>query len=208
MNKDSIIGFIVIAAILVGYSVWMTPSQEEMEARQRKIDSISMVRQQHQLLDSVRMAAEIKRIEESVAAETVRTESTATGVAQPDNFTQLKERFGAFATAALGTDSTWVVENEVFELTVNAKGGVINKVVLKDYQTWDSLPLVIFDPNNIDFNLSFFSRNRNINTNELYFQPYLNGFPYDGSKRLDASNTDSLTFSMRLMADNGMGQLD
>ncbi len=208
MNRDSIIGFIIIAAILVGYSVWMTPSQEEMEAQKRKIDSISMVRQQQQLLDSVRMAAEIRRIEENVAAESVNTENSAAGEATSDNFTQLKERFGAFAMAADGNDSSWVVENDVFELTINARGGAINKVVLKDYQTWDSLPLVIFDPNNNDFNLSFFSRNRNINTNELYFQPYLNGFPYDGSQRLNASNTDSLMFSMRLMADNGMGQAD
>lgn len=208
MNRDSIIGFIIIAAILVGYSVWMTPSQEEMEAQQRKIDSISMVRQQQQLLDSVRMAAEIKRIEERVATESVKTENPIAGETQTDNSTLLKERYGAFALAAQGNDSSWVVENEVFELTFNAKGGAIKKVVLKDYQTWDSLPLVIFDPNNNDFNVSFFSRNRNINTNELYFQPFLNGFPYDGSQRLNASNTDSLMFSMRLMADNGMGQAD
>ncbi|MCK9452427.1 MAG: membrane protein insertase YidC [Bacteroidales bacterium] len=208
MNRDSIIGFIIIAAILVGYSVWMTPSQEEMEARQRKIDSISMVRQQHQLLDSIRMAAEIKRIEESVAAETMKTENTLAGDTQPDNYGQLKERFGAFASAAEGKDSIWIVENDFFELSISAKGGAVNKVVLKDYQTWDSLPLVIFDPNNNDFNLSFFSGNRNINTNKLYFQPYLNGFPYEGSQRLNASNTDSLTFSMRLMADDGMGQAD
>lgn len=207
MNRDSIIGFIIIAAILVGYSVWMTPSQEEMEARQRKIDSISMVRQQQQLLDSVRMAAEIKRIEQEVSSEPSSVENNAVSE-RPDNLGQLKERFGAFAVSAEGSDSSWVVENDVFELTFNARGGAINKVVLKDYQTWDSLPLVIFDPNNNDFNLSFFSSNRNINTSELYFQPYLNGFPYDGSQTLNASNSDSLMFSMRLLADNGMGQAD
>ncbi len=207
MNRDSIIGFIIIAAILIGYSVWMTPSQEEMEARQRKIDSISMVRQQQQLLDSVRMAAEIKRIEQEVSTEPANVQNSAASE-QPDNLGKLKERFGAFAVSAEGSDSSWVVENDVFELTFNARGGAINKVVLKDYQTWDSLPLVIFDPNNNDFNLSFFSSNRNINTSELYFRPYLNGFPYDGSQTLNASNSDSLRFSMRLLADNGMGQAD
>lgn len=207
MNRDSIIGFIIIAAILVGYSVWMTPSQEEMEARQRKIDSISMVRQQQQLLDSVRMAAEIKRIEQEVSTEPANVQNSVASE-QQDNLGKLKERFGAFAVSAEGTDSSWVVENDVFELTFNARGGAINKVVLKDYQTWDSLPLVIFDPNNNDFNLSFFSSNRNINTSELYFRPYLNGFPYDGSQTLNASNSDSLMFSMRLLADNGMGQAD
>lgn len=209
MNRDTILGFIIIAAILIGYSVWMTPSQEEMEARQRKIDSISMVRQQQQLLDSIRMAAEIKRIEESAAAVSESSLIPEAGETQvSDKFLQLKERYGAFALAAQGNDSSWVIENDVFELTFNAKGGAINKVMLKDYQTWDSLPLVIFDPDQNDFNISFFSRNRNINTNELYFEPYLNGFPYDGSQRLNASDTDSLRFSMRLLADDGMGNPD
>ncbi|MDA3944658.1 MAG: membrane protein insertase YidC [Bacteroidetes bacterium] len=209
MNRDSILGFIIIAAILIGYSVWMTPSQEEIEARQRKIDSLAMVRQQQQLLDSVRMAAEMKRLENEInqgSATDVNTDLAGEDASESQQ--RLTEKYGAFALAARGEEKTWVLENDVFEISINAKGGAINKVVLKDYQTWDSLPLVIFDPDNNDFNLSFFSRNRNINTNEFYFEPYLNGYPYDGSRPLKTATDDSLVFSMRLLADNGMGQPD
>ncbi len=64
MNRDSIIGFVLIAAILVVYSFWMTPSQEELDARQRKIDSVAQVRQQQQLLSSVRLTRLARLAEE------------------------------------------------------------------------------------------------------------------------------------------------
>lgn len=41
MDRNTIYGLILIFAILVGYSVWMTPSSEEIEAKARKQDSIA-----------------------------------------------------------------------------------------------------------------------------------------------------------------------
>ena len=52
MNRDTTIGFILIAVILIGYSIWMTPSKEEMAERQRIQDSVMLVRQQQRVLDS------------------------------------------------------------------------------------------------------------------------------------------------------------
>ena len=45
MNKNTIIGFILIAAIMIGYTVWMTPSQEELAKQQFVKDSIAAVQQ-------------------------------------------------------------------------------------------------------------------------------------------------------------------
>jgi hypothetical protein len=41
MNKNTITGLIIIFAILIGYSIWMTPSDEEKEAT-NKIQSIKL----------------------------------------------------------------------------------------------------------------------------------------------------------------------
>ncbi len=210
MNRDSIIGFVLIAAILVFYSFWMTPSKEEMDARQRKIDSIAKVRQQQQLLDSVRMEAELGRLAEEVKQQTSTPSEAASGISGSDSlhqYRQNKEKYGAFAHAAQGEQQFFVLENELMRITINSKGGGIIEAELKNYQTWDSLPLLIFDPEQTDFNLSFFSRNRTINTNELYFRPYLNGMPFLGTEKLVA-DADSLNFSMRLMVDDGLGQPD
>ncbi|MDD3637749.1 MAG: membrane protein insertase YidC [Bacteroidales bacterium] len=210
MNRDTIIGFVLIAAILVGYSIWMTPSKEEMEARQRKIDSIAKVRQQQQLLDSVRMEAELAKLAEEVKQQSTQTEAEQPGTYYEDSLNQYlgdKEKYGAFAHAARGDDKLYVIENEVMRISITSKGGGIIEADLKNYQTWDSLPLIIFDPDQTNLNLSFFSRNRTINTNELYFKPFLNGRPFTGDEKLIAEH-DSLNFSMRLMVDDGFGQPD
>ncbi|HNW55034.1 MAG TPA: membrane protein insertase YidC, partial [Bacteroidales bacterium] len=43
MTKNNIIGLVIIVGLLIGYSLWMTPSKEEMAAAKRKADSISLV---------------------------------------------------------------------------------------------------------------------------------------------------------------------
>ena len=42
MNKDTIIGFVLIALVLIGFSWWNQPSAEQIEAA-RKQDSIEAV---------------------------------------------------------------------------------------------------------------------------------------------------------------------
>ena len=46
MNKDTIIGFALIALVLIGFSWYNQPSQEEIDAA-RKQDSIATVMQQN-----------------------------------------------------------------------------------------------------------------------------------------------------------------
>lgn len=96
MNKDTIVGFILIAVILVGYSIWMTPSQEEMEQRRRQADSISVVRQQQRVLDSVRMAAEIKRVQQELEQGPDKVEATIDQQTSESGigYQQLRDRFG------------------------------------------------------------------------------------------------------------------
>ena len=56
MDKNSLIGIILILGILIGWSVWMTPSKEEI-AQQRHIqDSINKVNRERFVRDSVSMA--------------------------------------------------------------------------------------------------------------------------------------------------------
>ena len=54
MNKNSILGFVLIGAIMIAYSIWMAPSKEKLAAQKRKQDSIARVIQQYN--DSVSLA--------------------------------------------------------------------------------------------------------------------------------------------------------
>ena len=46
MDKNTLIGFILIGAVLVGFSIYNRPSKEEIEKAQRYQDSIQAVAQQ------------------------------------------------------------------------------------------------------------------------------------------------------------------
>lgn len=192
MNKDTTIGFILIAIVLIGYSIWMSPSKEELAEQQRKADSIALVRQQNKILDSLRLVAE----EELQAKQLILVDSIAETSETED---VLKDVFGAFAPSASGEEFDIELENNLLKLKLTSKGGFVTYAENKQYKTWDSLPLVIFEPSTADMDLSFFSRNRIINTNKLYFTPFVNGKPFSGEK-IVAENED-VVLAMRAYAE-------
>lgn len=191
MNKNSIIGIILIIGILVGWSIWVTPSKEEI-ARQREYqDSIYRANRARYIQDSIRFVEAQKQAEQFVY--------------QQDNVevtdAVMRDKYGVFATAATGEEKTYTIENDVLKLTLSSKGAFVKTMQLKDYRTWDSLPLIGFDENTTRFNLSFFASNRNINTIDLYFTPYLNNYQYDGDENIVVGEKP-VVFSFRAFADD------
>ena len=176
MNKSSLFGFILIAAILFGWMWWMQPSKEELAEQKRIQDSIVMARREAAILDSIRLAEEQAEKEEGEAiAAIVMAMSTDSATYAEKVYQATKDKFGAFASAAMGEEQLLTVETDLQKITFTNKGGAIKEVELKEYQTYDSLPLISFDPETSIFDLSFFSNNRIINTSQLYFEPYVNG---------------------------------
>ena len=209
MNKSSLIGFILIAAILFGWMWWMQPSKEQIAEQQRIQDSIRMARQEAAILDSIRLAEEqaakaaADTIPQAAIPETV-TDSATLALMQ---YQQSRDKFGVFASASNGEEQLWTVENDLQRITFSSKGGYIKEVELKAYQTYDSMPLISFDPETAMFDLSFFSNNRIINTSQLYFQPFVNGMPYEGGD-LAVGEGGTLNFAMRAYADTPEGIRD
>ena len=66
MDRNSVIGIIIIAIILIGYSVLMKPSKEEMEARRRSADSLKQA-QTEQMLEQQK----VQESREAAAADTL-----------------------------------------------------------------------------------------------------------------------------------------
>ena len=87
----------------------------------------------------------------------------------------LQNQLGAFAQSAItGAEGTSVIENNLVKLTVSNKGGQIVKALIKNYKTYDSLPLYMIKDNNASFNINFGTRdNRILNTKDLFFEPNL-----------------------------------
>ena len=207
MNKSSLLGFILIAAILFGWMWWMQPSKEELAEQRRIQDSIMVARREAAILDSINFAEQQQRTAEAQAlTETTIPEvemDSATAVAHQYQIS--REKFGAFASASTGEEKLWTLENQLQRITISNKGGYIKQVELKNYQTYDSLPLINFDPETAVFDLSFFANNRIINTSQLYFEPFVNGQPYNGGD-LQTVEGESIVFTLRAYVDDINGQ--
>ena len=176
MNKSSLFGFILIAAILFGWMWWMQPSKEEIAKQKHIQDSIMMARREAAILDSIRLAEEKAQQEEGEAiAALVAAASMDSATYAEKVYQASRDKFGVFASASIGEEQEWTVETNLQRITFTNKGGAIKQVELKEYRTYDSLPLISFDPETSIFELSFFSNNRIINTSQLYFEPYING---------------------------------
>ena len=170
MNKNTIIGLVLIFGIFIGYSYLVSPSQEQMMKQKHKADSIYLV-------NTARHEAEIKALAREQAINIAKEKEKVLSTGKKlDSLTVLrltkKDELGVFAIAAVGKDTSYIIENDVFKLRVSSLGGKISDVELKDYVTWDKRPLKLVNKDSLQFGFSFFSNNRIINTNKLYFQPF------------------------------------
>lgn len=186
MNKNSILGFILIAGIMIGYTYWMTPSEEELAKQQYVADSIAHIQRQK----AEELASTTKVLEQSSQPEAPAIEITHE---QRETFSDLQNKYDVFANAAIGDEQLYIIENDLVKIEVSNKGGHIKTIELKDYQTYDSLPVILFNPETSKFGLSFFSHNRIINTENFYFTP-----DEFAKSHMVVSGTESLSFNMRL----------
>ncbi|MFC1734312.1 membrane protein insertase YidC, partial [candidate division KSB1 bacterium] len=183
---------------------WMTPSKEELAEQKRvqdsivkvQTDSLLKVQQRNDSLKAIEIQKDtVKAVTEQVAENTafIADETVSDDV----QLQELKNKLGVFALTARGDDNDYIVENDLMKLTISSLGGRISSVELKDYQTYDTLPLRLFEKEFSKLNFSFFSQNRIINTAELYFEPSWPGKNTD-NKSIRISGKDSLLFSMRV----------
>jgi YidC/Oxa1 family membrane protein insertase len=110
----------------------------------------------------------------------------------------LKNQLGAFAESAINATAGFsVLENEVGKLTINNKGGQIKEALVKNFKTYDSLPLYLIKDNNASFNINFGTTdNRILNTKDLFFAPTIttNGDIQIVSMKLKVSETQFLEY--------------
>ena len=164
MDKNTWIGFLLIAAIIVGFTMLNRPSKEELAERQRIQDSISIARLAE---------AEAQRISDSlqlVAGEVNQRET----VSKAQQAERLQAAYGTFAPAAQGEEQWVTLANEHVRLTLSTLGGRIARAELLEYHaSGDSInPLCLFRGDEASFGLTLITaNNRILQTSNLYFTP-------------------------------------
>ncbi len=126
MDKNTIVGFVLIFVLILVYGQLTQPTAEEMEAAKLRQDSIERVKEQ---------LAETG-IDPSVVAEKTAEPVDFISTLSPDDSLrqiQLQGAFGPFAYSATGSDKEEVIENDMVKVTFSSKGGSIKEVLLKNY---------------------------------------------------------------------------
>ena len=158
MNKNNIIGFLLIAVVLIGFSWYNQPSAEEQRAAFVQ-DSIAKAK--HAEMEKASKTAAVKR--QANAKAKIEADSTA-----------------LFYSALKGQAQKVVLKNEKVELTLNTKGGTVEKAVIKGYVghnlkvkdgSADQKDVTLFDGNDQSLKFMLEAKEANIITSDLYFTP-------------------------------------
>ena len=186
MDKNTIIGIVLILGILFTFNFLNKETAEQQLAREqveaKYNDSIQELKNVEQLAENV----------EEVEVITV-SDSASPNFGMIDSLAQSKltKQFGIFASASQGAANYYTIENDLLKLTLSSKGGKVVKAELKKYQSYpnymiarDSLkdiaakdlpilePLQLFDE---DSSTMFFdiamNSSKNLKTSDLYFTP-------------------------------------
>ncbi|MBN1339721.1 MAG: membrane protein insertase YidC [Bacteroidales bacterium] len=197
MDRNTIAGIVIIFILLIGYSLWITPSGEEQEALRKKQDSVRMVKRTADSIAAIRIAEQLIRDSIAKTQQQVITETADTAAL----LNQFRDQLGDFGSAALGEEKTYALDNGLITLSISTRGGKILTARINDFQTFDSLPLVLFDPEKTLFGLNFFMNNRLINTDQLFFEA-LDGYGNPVNETISLpSGQDSVSLVMRLYTD-------
>jgi len=152
MNKNSIIGFVLIFAIMMGFSWYQSKQYSKQMEAQAQLDSINRVEQLAAMaLDSIKRAEGI--------AET-------TGV-KVQNMTVYKDSM--LTEARFAEAQVYKLSNDKMEVEFTTKGAQPYSVKLNDYKTYDSLDLYLIKPEGSQLGISVFA-GENINTKDFVFQ--------------------------------------
>ena len=158
MNKNNIIGFILIAVVLIGFSWYSQPSKEEQRAAFVQ-DSIAKAKRA-ELEKAAKLAADKRQVD---AKAKVEADSTA-----------------LFHSALQGKEQKIVLKNNKVELTLNTKGATVEKAVIKGYVghninvkdgSSDTKDVTLFDGNDQSLKFMLEAKEANIITSDLYFTP-------------------------------------
>ena len=166
MDKNTGIGFVLIAAIVIGFTVLMKPSQEELTKEQRYQDSIQNV-QAKQVKDDIKTADSADNASKSAVGEFFETNTQVSNdtVAVADSDSLAVNAFKQQSKA----EQIVSLENEKIKINISSKGGQMISAQLKEYNTYKGDSLYLFK-NDARFALELMNKKGvTLNTSEAAF---------------------------------------
>lgn len=154
MDKNSIIGFILIAVILFGFTAFQSRQAKSRMVEQQRLDSIA------------RAEAILSGEYESEARDTVSLDADSS----LQTFHETSIYKDSSLQAAYQAESQIVsLENELLKVEFCTKGACPYSVLVKNYFNYDSTALYLFKPENCNYSLSLYT-GEFIQTSDFNFQ--------------------------------------
>lgn len=195
MDKKTIIGLVLIFAVMTAWMYMIQPSEEEKAEIKRKQDSVLAL--QHKANEKAEKATtktltKSEELQQKIAV--AKSEDSTAVEAQKE----LDDYFGVFSKAAMNPQRQLFVENDLLRVELNTLGGKIEQVYLSEYKTYhqDSVRFFTKGGNNYGLNLSLGSRL--LQTKDLNFEVFVNNKAYTNDAPIKVSGQDSVVVSMRI----------
>ena len=162
MNKNSVIGFILIGVILFGFSWYQSRQYKKQVEYQASLDSLAMVQQMEFMkADSVRRAEH----PELYAAD---SSGVSSAVAPGHNVKHTIYKDSSLNVASEASASLYSLSNDKVEITFTTKGAQPYSVLIRDYMTYDSTALYLIKPEMSEYGITVYA-GENINTTNFVF---------------------------------------
>lgn len=172
MDRNSILGLVLIGGILIGWLILNGPSNEELRKQKQKQDSLARV----EMIERAKVEAAIAKSQKQDTA-LVKGDTSKAALAaalNPDSVRKanLLAKYRDFAPAAQGENKQFVLENEKVKITFQAKGGNVASVELKEYTRPDKKTKVeLFNSDSTAQGFIFLAYNNTmqVHTDSMYF---------------------------------------
>ncbi len=152
MNKSNLTGFVLIFAIMMGFSWYQARQRNEQMEAQAKLDSIARIEQMAEMaMDSMNRAQGLVP-EKEVNVKTMP--------AYKDSL---------LTDARLASESFVKLANDKVEIEFTTRGAQPYSVRINDYMTYDSTALYLIQPGASQYGISLYA-GENINTKDFVFQ--------------------------------------
>ena len=183
MNKNSLIGTLLMCLLLFGWMWLNQPSPEQIEAMRRYNDSIAQA--QIEAVAQAKAEAELAHQADSLA---LTLDSAQVATLDSINNLKLIQTYGSLASAAKGEERIVYIQNDVIRLAISTRGGQMQQAVLKQYDDYQGDTLEVFNAANNEIYYTLNTPKGSFNTDKFYFEPV---------------NVSDTTVTMRLQNDDG-----
>ena len=218
MDRNTLIGIVLIFLIFIGFSMYNTSRYNKAfektvvladslykngnyeKARTEYMNALRYKpNQQDVILKLTVINQKLGIVENQPKADSIAVKPSRTETPSEKNAAeaiQIKQA-GPFGDMVKGENEFITLENNKLELKIALKGGRVYSARIKNYRTYDSLPLILFKGDSTVFGFNFFTvDNKPVQTNNLYFRPLTD-------ERSFVVSSQPQSVRLRLNADTG-----